>query len=205
MTCDPHHPLRKSIRLSAPSYKQRCAYFVTVCTHEKQCLLSEVEGQSIHLTKFGEVVRAVWLDLPNRFAGLALDEYILMPNHIHGVLCFVGAGLARPSSASTPELLASLGGAEQAPPLQTGGGSNSRSNSSLDYSLPDVMRVFKSISTVEVNRAFRRSGRPLWQRSYFDHIIRDSEGMRNHQRYILENPMRWAAKQSPSSSETPPK
>src|SRR5579863_51143 len=163
MTPDPPHPLRKKIRLSPESYKQRCAYFVTICTHEKQCLLSAIDGQSVKLTKYGELVRSALVHLPERFPGLALDEYILMPNHLHAILCFVGAGLARPSSIST------------AP---------------TTYSLPDVLRVLKSISTVETNRAFRTPGRPLWQRSYFDHIIRDAEDMQHHQAYIIENPAR---------------
>ena len=175
MTPDTGHPIRKRIRLAPDSYKQRQAYFVTVCTHEKQCILSVVDGQSVNLTKYGEIVRSAWLDLPNRFAGLVLDEYIIMPNHLHGILCFVGAGLARPSSATKP---------------------------ANELSLPNVLRVFKSVSTVEINRAFHTSGRPLWQRSYFDHVIRDAEDHRTHQRYILENPLRWAAKQSNPPSGT---
>jgi len=169
MTTEADHPVRKTVRLSAESYKQRVAYFVTVCTHEKQCLLSVLQGQSINLTKHGDIVRAAWLDLPNRFAGLELDEYVVMPNHLHGILRFVGAGLARPSSATKP---------------------------GNELSLPNVMRIFKSVSTVEMNRALRTPGFVLWQRSYFDHIIRDGEDMLNHQRYLLENPARWAAKQS---------
>jgi len=171
MTTESHPPTRKTIRLSARSYKQRAAYFVTICTHEKRCLLSVVDGQSVQLLGPGKIVRATWIDLTNRFTGLELDEYILMPNHIHGILCFVGAGLARPS------------------PLV---------KSSSDFSLSHVLRVFKSVSTVEMNRAYCTPGRVLWQRSYFDHIIRDTEDMRNHQRYILENPMRWATKESQS-------
>src|ERR1700757_732075 len=148
MSTGADHPDRKSIRLSPDSYKQSCAYFVTVCTHENQCLLSSIDGQSVALTKYGEIVRSAWLDLPNRFAGLTMDEYILMPNHLHGILCFVRAGLARPSSAIKP---------------------------ANELSLPNVMRVFKSVSTVEMNRAFRTPGFVLWQRSYFDRVIRDSE------------------------------
>jgi hypothetical protein len=98
MTPDTGHPIRKRIRLAPDSYKQRQAYFVTVCTHEKQCILSVVDGQSVNLTKYGEIVRSAWLDLPNRFAGLVLDEYIIMPNHLHGILCFVAEeGRARPA------------------------------------------------------------------------------------------------------------
>jgi putative transposase len=169
MTTDADHPIRKSIRLAPDSYKQRRAYFVTVCTHEKECILSSIDGQCVLLTRYGEIVRSAWLELPNRFAGLALDEYIIMPNHLHGILCFVGAGLAQPSSTT---------------------------KSTNELSLPNVMRVFKSVSTVKINRAFRTPGFVLWQRSYFDHIIRDVEDHDNHRSYILENPARWAAKRS---------
>lgn len=168
MTTDADHPVRKSIRLAPDTYNQRRAYFVTVCTREKECILSSIDGHSVALTKYGEIVRSAWLDLPNRFAGLALDEYIVMPNHLHGILCFVGAGLARSSSAT---------------------------KAGNELSLPNVMRVFKSVSTVETNRAFRTPGFVLWQRSYFDHIIRDAEDNDNHRSYIVENPARWAAKQ----------
>jgi putative transposase len=168
MTSHADHPVRKRIRLAPHSYKQSSAYFVTVCTHEKQCLLSSIDGQSVVLTNYGEIVRAAWLDIPSRFAGLALDEYVIMPNHLHGILCFVGAGLARPSSATKP---------------------------ANELSLSNVMRVFKSVSTVAINCTLHTPGRPLWQRSYFDHIIRDAEDHAIHQRYILENPARWAAKQ----------
>ena len=177
MTPGTDHPVRKSIRLAPHSYKQASAYFVTVCTHEKQCLLSSIDGQSVVLTNYGEIVRAAWLDLPSRFAGLALDEYIIMPNHLHGILCFVGAGLALPSPAVKP---------------------------ANELSLPNVMRVFKSVSTVEMNRAFRTPGFVLWQRSYFDHIIRDSEDHDNHRSYILENPSRWAAKQFSFPADSDP-
>ena len=169
MTTDADHAVRKSIRLATDSYKQRRAYFVTVCTHKKECLLSRVNGQTIELSSRGEIVRAAWLGLPNRFGGLELDEYIIMPNHLNGILCFVGAGLARRSSAT---------------------------KQATELSLPNVMRVFKSVSTVKINHAFYTPGFVLWQRSYFDHIIRDIEDHDNHRDYILENPARWAAKRS---------
>jgi putative transposase len=176
MSTGADHPVRRNIRLSADSYKQNRAYFVTICTHEKQCLLSSINGQSVALTKSGEIVRSTWLDLRNRFSGLMVDEYIVMPNHLHGILCFVGAGLARPSSAIKP---------------------------GNQLSLINVMRVFKSVSTVGMNRAFRRPGFVLWQRSYFDHIIRTQktckiigaifwktrlDGPRNKQRFARIRP-----------------
>jgi REP element-mobilizing transposase RayT len=103
MTPDQPHPLRKKIRLSTESYKQRCAYFVTICTHEKQCLLSAVDGQSVKLTKFGEIVRAALVQFQERFPGLALDEYILMPNHLHAILIWTALEQAPPLQSESPD------------------------------------------------------------------------------------------------------
>jgi putative transposase len=90
-----------------------------------------------------------------------------MPNHIHGIL-FVGAGLASPVLNTS---------AESAPAPKV--------------SLSAIVGAFKSISTINTNRLSQSPGDLLWQRSYYEHIIRDAEDMKNVQRYILENPMRW--------------
>jgi putative transposase len=131
MTAEERRPFRRALRLSAESCEQQCAYFVTVCTHEKQCLLSIVDGRSVKLTKRGEMVRTTWWALPDKFPAFALDECMVMPNDMHGIPCFVGAGLAPPSWS-----------------VRTATG----------YSLMDVMRAFKSSSTMQVNREFRTPG-----------------------------------------------
>lgn len=94
-----------------------------------------------------------------------------MPNHVHGIIILcsteesaVGAGLALPD----------LGAESSAP------------------TLVDVVRAFKSVSAIEVNRMLGRSGQPLWQRSYYDRIIRDDEELRRYRRYVADNPLRWA-------------
>jgi putative transposase len=159
MKYEPLMPIRKSLRLGPESYKQKRSYFVTVCTQGRKCVLGTVENGGARLSQIGIIVRDTWIELPERFVGLVLSEFVTMPNHFHGIVTFTGA-------------LGSKG------PTNT-------------FSLPEVLRVFKSISTVHTNRVLQTSGTPLWQRGFHDHVIRDGEDMRLHQRYILENPQKW--------------
>ena len=119
----------------------------------------------MHLNTAGRVVERTWDGLPNRFPTLALDAFVVMPNHIHGIVCLVGAGLALPSRDS--DVLA--------PP-----------------SLSHVVGAFKSLGAIAANRALSRPGRPLWQRNYFEHIIRNDNALRRIREYIATNPARWA-------------
>ena len=180
MTSGPDLPQRKSIRLQGFDYAQAGAYFVTICTQGKRCLLSSIVGKSVELTLAGEIVRAVWNSLPERFPRLVLDEFVIMPNHLHGVLGLIGAGLAPPAvnPGKTVSMMEADAPKKPAAPKK--------------YSLPDVMGAFKSISTIQVNKRLQRKGIPLWQRSYYEHIIRKGEDLRKIQQYILENPLNWA-------------
>jgi putative transposase len=162
------HPTRKPLRLPNRDYSHAGPYFVTICTHNKSCFLGVVRDEHIYLTPAGQTARDVWYSLPERFSTLVFGEFIIMPNHLHCILAFVGAGLA--------------------PPIRVG----AKGDGQRPYSLSMVIGAFKSISAIKINRLLKRSGRPVWQRSYYDHIIRDGNDMRNAQRYILENPMRWS-------------
>jgi putative transposase len=153
------HPTRKLLRLPNHNYSQAGPYFVTICTHNMSCSLGTVRGQQVDLSPAGEVARETWYALPERFPPIALDEFIIMPNHLHGILAFLGAGLASPGPCS----------------------------------LPAVIGAFKSISTIKINRLLKRCGQPFWQRNYYDHIIRNGDDMKNAQRYILENPLKWSS------------
>jgi putative transposase len=163
----PLRPTRKLLRLQTHSYSQPASYFVTICTHQKRCSLSWVNDGQLTLTPAGHIVRQSWYDLPNRFPHVIQDAFVIMPNHIHAIL-FVGAGLAPPGVNTSTELA-----------------------HTPKASLSGIVGAFKSISTLSTNRLSQKSGDLLWQRSYYEHIIRDAEDMINVQRYILENPMRW--------------
>ena len=151
-------PHRKQVRLRGYDYAFPGVYFVTICSAGKRLVFGSIRGEGIVLSPAGEIVRSEWIALADRFSRLVLDEFVIMPNHLHGVLAFVGHA----------------GGASPSPTLF------------------EVIGAFKSISTIRVNRLLRRHGVPVWQRSYYEHIVRTGEDLRKIQRYISENPLMWS-------------
>jgi len=151
-------PHRKRLRLRGCDYAFPGVYFVTICSAGRSPIFGSINGKNIVLSAAGAIVRAEWRALPERFSRLVLDEFVIMPNHLHGVLAFVG----------------DAGGASPSPTLS------------------EVIGAFKSISTIKVNRLLRRHGAPLWQRSYYEHIVRAGDDLGKIQRYISENPLMWS-------------
>jgi len=174
-------PIRKPNRLANYDYSLAGAYFVTLCSQGKRCIFGLVVENDVVLSPAGEIVRAIWMALPERFPRLVLDEFVIMPNHLHGVLGLVGAGLA-------PPLVAPPGPQLGEPRFAT----TQSSFREQKYSLSSVIGAFKSITTIQVNKLLSRKGEQLWQRSYHDHIIRKGEDLRKIQRYINENPLIWS-------------
>src|SRR3990170_3192824 len=159
MTYNPATHHRRSIRLSGYDYAQAGAYFLTICTQNRECLFGDVvEGQTA-LSGPGEMVESAWHGLPEHYPGVAIDAFVVMPNHIHGIVILVGAGPgACPHLPGQPQGVAFAMGQPQgvAPTL----------------SLPDVVHRFKSLTTARYRQAVRNQGWPpfngrLWQRNYY--------------------------------------
>ncbi|MDD3554241.1 MAG: transposase [Deltaproteobacteria bacterium] len=183
------HP-RRSIRLKGYDYAQAGAYFVTICTQGRACLLGDVVDGDIRLNDAGRMIESVWNDLPTFYPGVATDEFVVMPNHVHGIIVIVGAapqrlvGAAprgRPDSDDRP-----YSGQPQgvAPTL----------------SLPDVVHRFKTMTTKRYANGVKQSGWSpfagrLWQRNYYEHIIRDGQDLDSIREYIVNNPLQWALDQ----------
>ena len=162
---------RRSIRLRGYDYSQPGNYFITICTYQKRKLLGTVVGHKAILNPAGEAVRVCWFDLPRRFPLVELVELIVMPNHVHAVI-----GLRQPSRA-TPR-----GAASSAPTAE----------SSVNYpSIGQVLRAFKSISAIKINRLLGRTSEHVWQRNFYEHIIRSPREFEQAQKYIRENPINW--------------
>ena len=176
MDSGPEFTQRKSIRLRGYDHSLAGPYFVTIGSHNKRCLLGSLAGKHVEPSLQGKLVQTVWNSLPERFPRLVLDEYVVMPNPLHALLGFVGAGLALPAvsvGTDANDRAGSIPGEAVAAPRS--------------YSLADVVGVFKSISTIQVNRLLKRKGTRLWQRNYYEHIVRTGEDLRKIQPYILEN------------------
>jgi REP element-mobilizing transposase RayT len=162
-------PRRKAARLRGYDYTQPGMYFVTVCTHSRRSVLGEVNGEEVRLTPVGLIVFEAWSSIPSHFSTVDIDTFVVMPNHIHGVL-----------------FLRDTVGAKHASPLQR------ISKGTVASSLSAVVQSFKSASSRLANRRYPDSDRPFWQRGFFERIVRDDAELCRIRRYIEENPSRWA-------------
>ena len=159
-----HH--RRSIRLKGYDYSRPGAYFVTICTHNKECVLGDIIDGNIHLNEFGKVVEEEWLKTFDMRKDLKLDGYVVMPNHFHGIILVEGRGVLQ--YAPTENVFRSPSG-----------------------TIGAVVRGFKSSVTKKINMMRSTTGAPVWQRNYYEHIIRDEEELNQVREYIVNNPLQW--------------
>jgi putative transposase len=175
---DKHH--RRSIRLQGYDYSTPGAYFVTICVQHRICLFGQVVDDEIQMNDAGQMIQMCWEQLPHRFPALALDAFVVMPNHFHAVAILVGAPLVGAQ------------GAQGAPVTR----SASRRGAEGALTIGDVIGAFKSTTTNEYIRNVQRAGwapfdRLLWQRNYWEHIIRNDSALNRIRDYIQANPARW--------------
>ncbi|MGC8719442.1 MAG: transposase [Thermodesulforhabdaceae bacterium] len=168
-TC--HH--RRSIRLKKYDYTQPGAYFITICTHERAHLFGEVVDGHMRLNNAGRIAEQCWRDIPAHFPHVELDAFVIMPNHVHGVLWIVD----------------NVGARHAVPPPPTD--HVEQFGKPLPGSIPTIVRAFKSAVTQRINAWRNTPGAPVWQRNYYEHIIRDEYILNTIRQYIIENPLRW--------------
>jgi REP element-mobilizing transposase RayT len=169
---DIHH--RRSIRLPRYDYSSAGAYFVTLCTHERQCLFGEIVDGEMRLNDFGRIVTAEWIRSGELRAEIEIGEYVVMPNHFHGIVMIddtVGANGIRPVS-HTPD----TNGRFRSPSKNIG----------------SMVRGFKSSVTKQINVIRNTPDIPVWQRNYYEHVIRNDADYTRIAEYVADNPRRWA-------------
>jgi len=168
MTYDPDKPRRHTIRLKGYDYSQAGAYFVTTCTHNQECILGRVVDSEMRLSTFGEVVAACWDDLPHHYPHVELDAFAIMPNHIHGIIMLVD-----------PAIVVGAG-LKPAPTMI-----NKR------HGVTEVIRAFKTFSSRRINLLRGTPGTRVWQRNYYEHVIRNENDLDEIREYIMNNPLKW--------------
>ena len=201
-----HH--RHSIRLKGYDYTQQGAYFVTICTHQRNCLFGEIVDGEMKLNTNGEIARGSWLSIPRHFQNVELDEFVIMPNHLHGIILIVNNAEVEFSEVEG-EALAILNDQNQqnlsrqcfAPTVNTG--ETIKINGTKPQSLAAIIQNYKSVSTRQINRINKAQGSVIWQRNYYEHIIRDEEALNNIRQYIFNNPINWVEdKENPANFQT---
>lgn len=216
---------RRSIRLRGFNYARRGSYFVTVCTRGKVCLFGEVRDGRVRLNRAGRVAEACWLAIPEHFPHVELDAYVVMPNHVHGIIRIAGeavdvgindaraaegAGGADAKADEEADEEADEG-ADEGADVVVGAKNFSPLPASLVHGAlppnrgipPKGMGTFRSPSKtvgsivrgfkIGVTHWFRTHAdrRDVWQRNYYEHIVRDAQGLERIRRYIAQNPARW--------------
>jgi putative transposase len=155
---------RRSIRLKGYDYSQDGGYFVTVCAYGRECLFGQIENGQMQLNEYGEIVTDIWRNIPEHYQFVQLDEFVVMPNHIHGIIIIskVGAGF-KPAPTSEVKY----------------------------HGLSEIVRAIKTFSARKINILRNTIGLPVWQRNYYEHIIRDEDNLNRIREYIVTNPVRW--------------
>jgi len=191
---DKHY--RRSIRLPEYDYGQAGAYFVTIVTRDRASLFGEVVNGKMWLNDGGRLIQAVWDELPDHYPGVECDAFVVMPNHIHGVMVLVdgggvelndvGAGL-KPARTEPRPTTIPRAGLKPAP---------------TQHGLSEIIRAFKTFSARRINDMRHIPGVSVWQRNYYEHIVRNESDLSRIREYIGNNPMQWGMdRENPNPTE----
>jgi len=180
-----HH--RHSIRLPGYDYSQPGYYFVTSCTHERECLFGDVENNKIVLNEMGTLIEKRWFDLSVHFPRIELDRMVIMPNHLHGIIIILDrrrGGVFPPFGVIPSHVGATTAGATTAgaitAPLPKG------------KTLGQMIAWFKYESTKEINRVVTDNPEmKIWQRNFYERIVRNEDELNRIRNYIATNPETW--------------
>lgn len=167
----PHH--RRSIRLQAYDYAQPGAYFLTICAYGHTCLFGEVVGAEMVLNEFGAILQEEWRKSAAVRAEIELGEFIIMPNHFHAIVHIL---------ENEKDLCSQRGNKASAAAAQNG---------PAKRSIGALVAGFKSAAARRINEKRATPGAPVWQRNYWEHIIRDEKSYTAIAAYIASNPIQW--------------
>jgi REP element-mobilizing transposase RayT len=179
---DPYIHHRHSIRLKGYDYSQAGAYFVTMVTQGREPFFGEVVEGEMRLNRYGEIVCEEWERTPEIRPEVELGAYVVMPNHVHGILIFHAGGVF------------TVGATRRAAPT---------TKTLISGSLGAIMAQFKSIVTKRINTLRNTPGETIWQRNYYDHILRNQQDLELTWLYIETNPARWGTdRENPEAVES---
>lgn len=191
---DPEKHHRRSIRLKGYDYRGPGAYYVAINAQNKACLFGEVVDGEMRLNDAGRMIFEEWDALPARFPTVQTNAFVVMPNHLHGIVV-LGEG----ENEITPVRASLVGAQSRVPDRAITRVAPTDDDAPYDIDAPtlgDVVGAFKSLTTVAYVRGVKQNGwqpfaRRLWQRNYYEHIVRDDDDLNRIRSYIADNPARW--------------
>jgi REP-associated tyrosine transposase len=211
-----HYHHRRSMRLKGYDYAQAGAYFVTICTYDRACLFGDIVDGTMQLNDAGQMVQEGWPAIAGQYSGIAIDAFVVMPNHIHGIIMIAAPGTTGPTTtpvgaqfmAPNPVPHSTTYSGPPDPPgmvdtITTPVGAQFIAPNPVPHSnmmgamnraptVGEIVRAYKARVTVTINQRRGTRGVPVWQRNFYDHIIRDDEALDRIRQYIVDNPAQWA-------------
>jgi REP element-mobilizing transposase RayT len=172
-----HH--RRSIRVKGYDYSQEGAYYVTIVTYQRDCLFGEIKDEEMHLNDFGKIADECWRSIPGHFPFVELGAYVVMPNHMHGII------LITDDHGTATNLSPFVGATQWVAPTTPG----NRPRGPKPKSLGAIIGSYKSAVSSRIKKEYTAAG--IWQRNYYEHIIRDEKDLQNKTDYIEANPSLW--------------
>ena len=152
---------RASNRLMGYNYSNDGMYFITICARNRECIFGRINEKEMRLNEYGEIIKQSWRWLEEQYDYVQLDKYVIMPNHLHGIIIINNN---------------CRGGSRTAPTTKT---------------LGRLIGAFKTVSTKYVNCLRKTPTMPIWQRSFYDHIIRSEKSLHKIRKYIVNNAVGW--------------
>lgn len=195
-------PQRKSIRLKGYDYSQAGLYFITICCQDRVCRFGDVVNGEMVLNELGQIAHDEWIKLSNRFSNFEIDVFQIMPNHMHGIILLnnasVGAGftpaqydLDTPNNLDTPNE-SNIRSTVRVAPTQN---DDIRATEKTAPTISDIVGAYKSLvfnGCLSIYKSKNVRMGKLWQRNYYEHIIRDEQSYQRISQYIINNPAKWA-------------
>ncbi len=168
---------RKIIRLKNYNYSRPGYYFVTICTEGMVNYFGRIVGGKMYLNKFGKITERNWIDIPNHFSNISIDQFVVVPDHVYGIIIVVSAYMWTLQSDNDDQCnhayMRTLYNCDR-----------------TKMAVPKIMQLYKSSVTKEINR-IQNEFHFQWQKSYYDHVIRNKQSLNQIRRYIKNNPLKW--------------
>lgn len=184
-----HH--RRSIRLKEYDYTRPGAYFITICAWKWECLFGEIKNAEMNLNEYGCIVKNCWNELPHHYSHIGLDMYVIMPNHMHGIIKIIDADTGTNTGANTNVGTNANIDVNANVDANVGAGFKPAPTMHKRHGLPEIVRALKTFSSRKINGIRNTPNIPVWQRNYYEHIIRNEKELNSIREYIINNPLRW--------------
>ena len=171
MPYDPNKHHRRSVLIKGYDYTQPGVYYITICTEARQCIFGEVIDGQMQLNLLGHLAHTCWLEIPNHFPRFQLDAFVIMPDHVHGLLVIVDNTPVKTQQRRVP--------------------TPERLGQPVRGSIPTAIRSYKSAVTRLIHKFCETTEVPVWQDGFYESIIRDEVSLNCKRQYITNNPQRW--------------